>query len=984
MALRLDWNDIRARAAKFADDWQDARYERGETQTFYNEFFQLFGVTRRRLASFEHGVNLPANKRGYLDLFWKGKLLIEQKSRGRDLKPARKQALAYFDGLREEDLPRYILLSDFQTFELYDLDIDPDQPLVFRLDQLPDHVQAFGFIVGQERRVFRDQDPANIRASELMGALHDALEEAGYTGHPLERFLVRLLFCLFADDTGIFQPTGICEEYVANTREDGADLGPALANLFQVLNTPEDKRLKTLSAELNQFPYINGDLFAETLPLPAFDRAMREKLLLACGFKWEAISPAIFGSLFQSVMNKEERRKKGAHYTSEKNILKVIEPLFMDELRAEFSAIKALKRGRDKALEEFHDRLSRLTFFDPACGCGNFLVIAYRELRELEIDLLKELHPTEQRVTDIGLYTKLNVDQFYGIELEEFPARIAEVAMWMTDHIMNARLSAAFGQSYVRIPLKASPTIRHADALEFDWAEALAPEKCSFLFGNPPFGGAKFQSEHQRAQVRRIAGLGGSGGTLDYVCAWFLKAGEYARDASGGVPSSLAGEGGPKARVGGAANLEGGPPPPTPPHKGEGNRAAAPRIAFVATNSITQGEQVAQLWPLLFERYNLEIAFAHRTFEWMSDAKGKAHVHCVILGLTRREDEPKEKRLFSYPDIGGDPVESRHAALSPYLFDASGLRNRHLVVEEISQPLCAVGKLLSGSQPIDDGNYIFGEHEKAAFLAQEPNAQLFFRPYIGSIEYINGLTRWILSLQDVEPATLRNLPKVVERMRAVTQFRKKSKRASTVKIANLPTRYNVEVIPDAPFLAVPKVSSERRDYVPIGWLHPPTIPSDLVFVLERADLWDFGLITSRMHMAWLRFIGGRLESRYRYSIGIVYNPFPWPAAPDDKTRDKIRSLAQAVLDARAAHPGATLADLYDPDTMPPDLRKAHKALDEAVDRLYRAAPFASDRERVEHLFALYEKLTAPVLAATAAKPKKPRATARPKSVSRST
>jgi hypothetical protein len=473
--MHLDWNDIRARAAKFADEWKDAHYERGETQTFYNEFFELFGVTRRRLASFEYGIKLPDNKRGFLDLFWKGKLLIEHKSKGRNLKPARQQALAYFPGLREDELPRYILLSDFQSFELYDLDINPDKPVVFRLTELPDHVQAFGFIVGQEKRIFRDQDPANIQASEMMGALHDALEASGYGGHALERFLVRLLFCLFADDTGIFQPLGIFEEFIANTREDGADIGAVLSQLFQVLNTPEDKRHKTLSAELAKFPYVNGDLFAEGLPQPSFNRDMREKLLNVCTFRWEAISPAIFGSLFQSVLNKAERRKKGAHYTSEKNILKVIEPLFMDDLKAEFARLKDLKRGRDNALEEFHGRLGKLTFFDPACGCGNFLVIGYRELRELEIALLKELHPGDQRVTDIGLYTKVNVDQFYGIEIEEFPARIAEVAMWMTDHIMNVRLSAAFGQSYLRIPLTTSPNIREADALEIDWAEVLPP-----------------------------------------------------------------------------------------------------------------------------------------------------------------------------------------------------------------------------------------------------------------------------------------------------------------------------------------------------------------------------------------------------------------------------------------------------------------------------------------------------------------------------
>lgn len=926
--MRLDWNDIKARAAKFAEDWNGAQYERGETQTFYNEFFQLFGVTRRRVASFEHGVNPPDKKRGYLDLFWKGKLLVEQKSAGRSLTPARRQALDYFPGLKEHELPRYILLSDFQNFELYDLDIAPDRPVCFRLPELPDHVQDFGFIAGQERRVFRDQDPVNILASEIMGALHDALDEAGYRGHKLERFLVRLLFCLFADDTGIFQPLGIFAEFIKDrTREDGADLGPMLSKLFEVLDTPETERGNKLDADLARFDYINGELFHERLPPPDFDRAMREKLLYACGFNWEKISPAIFGSLFQSVMDKVARRKQGAHYTSEKNILKVIEPLFLDDLKSEFARLKARKdTGRRRALEDFHAKLGGLTFFDPACGCGNFLVVAYRELRELEIAVLKELHPGEQRVTDIGLYTKVNVDRFYGIEISEFPARIAEVAMWMMDHIMNARFSAAFGESFVRIPLKTSPNIVNADALERDWADVLAPEKCSYILGNPPFGGAKYQSAAKREQVMRIALLGGSGGTLDYVCAWFVKAGEYLR---------------------------------------QGNA----RIGFVATNSITQGEQVAQLWPTLFERYALEIAFAHRTFAWMSDARGKAHVHCVIIGLTRHDDEVKEKRLFSYDDIKGDPNESRHAALTPYLFDASGLADRHLVVREISHPLCEVPKMLTGSKPLDDGHYVLTDQERLSFLANEPQARRLLRPYQGGDEYINGWHRWVFFFGNVGPNELRSMPSLVRRVQAVRKLRGESKSEATRKIANDPTRYHVTVVPAAPFLCVPNVSSERREYVPIGWLEPPIIPNQKLRLIENAELWHFAVLTSRAHMAWMRAITGRLENRYMYSIGIVYNPFPWPAL-DEAAKTKLERLAKTVLAARAAHAGATLADLYDPDVMPENLRKAHRALDEAVDRLYRKEPFGSDRERVEHLFGLYEKLTAPMLAA--AKPKRGR------------
>jgi hypothetical protein len=487
-SMRLDWNDIKARAAKFAADWKDAYYERGETQTFYNEFFELFGVTRRRVASFEHGVDLPEKKRGYLDLFWKGKLLVEQKSAGRKLTPARKQALDYFPGLKEHELPRYILLSDFQNFELYDLDIAPNRPLpVSKTCRTMFRISVSSSVKSGE--FFAIKIPANIDASELTGALHDALDEAGYRGDKLERFLVRLLFCLFADDTGIFQPLGIFEEFLKDrTREDGADLGPLLSKLFEVLDTPEEERGKKLDADLARFSYVNGELFHEHLLLPDFDRAMRDKPLYACGFNWEKISPAIFGSLFQSVTDKTARRKQGGHYTSEKNILKVIEPLFLDDLKGEFARLKARKdTGRRRALEDFHEKLGGLTFFDPACGCGNFLVIAYRELRELEIAVLKELHPGEQRVTDIGFYTKVNVDRFYGIEISEFPVRIAEVAMWMMDHIMNERLSAAFGESFVRIPLKTSPNILNADALETDWGQVLAPENCSYILGNPPF-----------------------------------------------------------------------------------------------------------------------------------------------------------------------------------------------------------------------------------------------------------------------------------------------------------------------------------------------------------------------------------------------------------------------------------------------------------------------------------------------------------------
>jgi hypothetical protein len=918
--MRLSWNEIKARAARFAEEWAHAHYERGESQTFYNEFFEVFGVTRRRVASFEEPVKKLGEERGFIDLFWKGVLLVEQKSAGRDLKRAKEQALDYFPGLKEQELPRYVLVSDFQTFELHDL--EENAAIRFTLSQFPEHVEDFAFILGVRKRTFRDQDPVNIEASEMMGKLHDALRDAGYVGHNLERFLVRLVFCLFADDTGIFEPRDIFSTLVAQrTSPDGSDTGLWLSQLFEVLNTPVNQRQNNLDADLAQFPYVNGELFQERLPFPAFNAAMRTLLIDALDFSWDAISPAIFGSLFQSVMHPAERRAQGAHYTTERNILKVIEPLFLDELRDEFKRLTHRRdSGRRKAIEAFHKNLSTLRFLDPACGCGNFLIISYRELRLLEIDLLKVLRRDRQLSLDVSQMCQIDVDQFYGIELGEFPARIAEVALWMMDHIMNNKLSMEFGESYVRIPLKKSPHIHPADALEMDWTSVIDPAECSYVLGNPPFGGSKYQSDKQRAQVRRIAQLGGSGGTLDYVTAWFIKAGEYLR----------------KSRA---------------------------RIGFVATNSITQGEQVGQLWPLLFDTYGLEISFAHRTFAWGSDARGMAHVHVVIIGLSRRDQEPPEKRLFSYSDIKGDPTESRHAALTPYLFDAGSVINRHLVVEETSRPLCNVPQLVIGSKPIDEGHYIFTSDERREFLRKEPGAAKYFHPYVGSVEFINGHSRWILYLENIPPHELRTMPAVKERVAAVRAFRLQSKSEGTRKLAQAPTLFHVTVVPPGPFLAIPKVSSERRDYVPIGWMKPPTIPSDLVFVLEGADLWHFGVLTSAMHMAWLRQIGGRLKSDYRYSVGIVYNTFPWPEATDQQ-RAKIASLAQAVLDARTQFPNATLGDLYDVDAMPPQLRKAHRALDAAVDKLYRPAAFTGDRDRAEHLFGLYERLVAPLVATT--------------------
>ena len=936
--MRLSFNEIRTRAATFADTYSDATYEKGETQSFYNDFFAIFGVQRRSVARYEEHVKKLNNRSGFIDLFWPKILLVEQKSAGRDLGKAGTQAGEYFDALKESERPRFQLLCDFQTFQL--LDRDTREETTFALKDLPEHVEKFGFIMGMEKRSFKDQDPVNIEAAELVGHLHDALEQGGYKGHQLEVFLTRLVFCLFADDTGIFEPRDIFLEFLeTRTSEDGADTGPLITQLFEVLDTPEDQRQTNLDEDLARFPYVNGSLFADPIRTPAFNSDMRERLIEAARFNWSGISPAIFGSLFQSVMDKEERRKAGAHYTTEKNIMKVIGPLFLDDLRAEFETIKARKTGRKKLFQVFHDKLAKLTFMDPACGCGNFLIITYRELRLLELDVLRELNPKGQLSLDAQILSRIDVDQFYGIEYAEFPARIAETAMWMMDHIMNAQLSLMFGQVFLRIPLRKSPSITHGDALELDWATLLPPSKCSYIIGNPPFVGAKYQSELQRKQVRDIADLGKSGGTLDFVAAWFLKAGAYGRGAN--VP-----------------------------------------FAFVSTNSITQGEQVAQLWPALFQKYKLEIAFAHQTFAWGSEARGKAAVHVVVLGLEPTKTARKTRRLFSYPDIKLDPTESQHKAISPYLIDASGLSNPHLVVREENKPINGLAKLIIGSKPIDGGHFIFSGEQRKAFLAQEPAAAPYLRPYIGAREFLNGGDRHILCASEIPLKDFKQMPLTKTVVAQVRDYRLgnipakgkdvktiKKPGISSLKLADTPTAFHVTVLPKTPFLVLPEVSSERREYAPIGWLKPPIVPSNLVRIVGNATPATFALLTSAIHMAWLRTFGGRLESRYRYSIGLVYNTFPMPPV---KNLKKLEPHAQAILDARAQFPDATFAELYDPDIMPAALRKAHIANDKAVDKLYRKGGFASERERVEHLFMLYEKMTAGLLAPTA-KPKKRRA-----------
>ena len=917
--MPLSWNEIRARAHRFAENWSKAKRERADAQSFWNDFFGVFGAPRERVAVFEYPVKKIKGGVGFIDLFWPGVLLVEHKSGGL-FDTAAGQIEDYLLALPQEETPRYTLACDFRIFELKDL--KERKSWRFTLADLADNVERFDFVAGYERRVFRAENPADRKAAELMGGVCDALREAGYRGE-LERFLTQLLFCFFADDSGIFPEKGMLDDFLRNrTREDGTDFGTSLSHLFKILDTPAAERMTSIDEQIARFPYINGSLFEGDPQVADFNSAMREQVLLASGFGWSQISPAIFGSLFQTVMDSEKRRAMGAHYTSEKNILKTIEPLFLDELRAEFEAAKR----HPEALRAFHDKIADLRFFDPACGCGNFLIVAYREMRLLEIDVLRALYPAqEKRDIPIERLCRIDVDHFYGIEVERFPARIATAAMWLTDHQMNRKASAEMGEYFARIPLAKSPHISEENALRRNWREMLPPDDNVFVFGNPPFVGRQYRTAEQRTDMELVFGKKSPGTQkLDYVCAWHLKAAQFVR-------------------------------------------GTAARAAFVSTNSITQGELAGFLWPLLFAE-GVKIHFAHRTFNWSNEGRGSAHVHVVIVGFGARDFVGK--RIFEYNDINGDPRAVAAENIGPYLTEGGdfALINRE-------SPICDAPKMLFGSMPNDGGNFLFSDSEKDDFLRDEPQAENLIRRYIGAKEFINGIARWCLWLVDATPEEIRKLPLTMARIQKVRESRAASNSPATKQAARAPMAFFQNNQPESDYLLIPSISSERRDYIPFDFMPKNVIASNLVHTIPGAGLYHFGVLSSAIHMAWVRQVAGRLKSDTRYSAKLVYNNFPWPN-PTETQKAKIEECAQAVMFARSQFRTSSLADLYDPNTMPPILLRAHRSLDRAVDRAYRAKKFESDQERVSHLFALHRRITEPAIAAAQAK--KPRAARKPR------
>jgi type I restriction-modification system DNA methylase subunit len=922
--MGLNWNEIKSRALLFSKTWADACNEDSQAKPFWIDFFEIFGITNKRVATFELNVKKLGGAQGFVDLFWPGVLLVEHKSRGKSLDDAVDQAIGYLHNLPERDLPQLVVVCDFARFRVCRLASGKTHETVeFELQHLHKHVKLFGLLAGYKVQDIQAEDPVNIKAAERMGRLHDALKASGYSGHALEVLLVRLLFCLFADDTGIFQPAQSFRDFIEErTAPDGSDLGPRLGQLFQVLNTHEGQRSKNIDEQLGKFAYINGKLFEETLPMADFSTAMREALLDACALDWSAISPAIFGSLFQSIMDEKARRNLGAHYTSETNILKLIKPLFLDELHAEFERVK----GNRNKLFEFHKKLRQLTFFDPACGCGNFLVISYRELRELELKVLRADHELSahkgQLTVDVHALIGVNVDQFYGIEIEEFPAQIAQVALWLVDHQMNLRVSVEFGLYFARIPLKSSPQIRHANALRLDWSEVLPAERCSYVLGNPPFLGKTYQSKEQKADLAAVMhGIHGAG-DLDFVCGWYVLAAQYM--------------------------------------KSTGTQAA-----FVSTNSITQGEQVAVLWGEM-QRLSMHTHFAHRTFQWSNEASGKAAVHCVIVGFG--PENQTVKTIYEYEDIKGLPHAVPVKRINAYLVDAPDV-----LLNKRTTPVCNVSPMANGGKATDGGNLLLSDEEKAELISVEPKAAKWIRPFLMGDEFINNIGRWCLWLVNIPPAELRAMPHVLKRVEGVRAMREASTKSATVALASTPTLFGEIRQPKSKrYLAIPKVSSERRQFIPIGYLDSDVICGDKIFFVDDASLFTFGVLTSTMHNAWMRYTCGRLKSDYSYSNTIVYNNYPWPGFAgeplSDKHRNAIEQAAHCVLDARAQFADASLADLL----------KAHQKLDAAVDAAYQPSggkkTYASDAERVAFLFELYQRITSLLPVPATKKARKTRST----------
>ena len=915
----------RLAAKQFAADWQGRGDEKQETQTFWLALLQkVYGVTEPdKFISFEKTVNVDNVKTGksntkFIDGYIGAtRVLIEQKGAKIDLNKGElqsdgsllspyQQARRYGGYLPVNQQPRWIVVCNFKEFRIHDMNHPNDTPEILLLSDIEKEYARLNFLVNTGDENIRKEMEISLQAGELVGVLYDALlkqyaePESEQTLKSLNALCVRLVFCLYAEDSGIFGKRNMFHDYLqAHRAEDRR----ALINLFRVLDQKEDERDRYLDDDLAAFPYVNGGLFAnEDIEIPRLGDEIIDLLLSRASedFDWSAISPTIFGAVFESTLNPQTRRSGGMHYTSIENIHKVIDPLFLDTLKTELNDIESIsvKRNRDAKLRIFQTRLASLTFLDPACGSGNFLTETYLSLRRLENEVLSLLYEG-QIVMDMNDPIQVSISQFYGIEINDFAVTVAKTALWIAESQMMKETEDVVRMSLDFLPLKTNAHIVEGNALQMDWEDVVSKTQLNYIMGNPPFIGYTYQSTEQKADLQNT--MAGIGKNIDYVSGWYFKAAQLMQ-------------------------------------------STAIRTAFVSTNSITQGEQVAGVWKPMFERLGIHIDFAHRTFRWDSEANLKAHVHCVIVGFSVQMN-PAEKLLFTSKQV--QHVQN----ISPYLIDAPTL-----FIESRNKPLCNVPEICKGSQPTDGGNLIVTEEDYDGFMKQAPASAKYIRRFLGADEFLNGKNRYCLWLDGISPNELQGMPLVLERVQLVRDFRLSSKKAATRKQADTPTLFTENRQPSEDFIAIPEVSSGTRRYIPMGFLHPDTICSNKLQILPGASIYHFGVLMSNVHMAWMRTVCGRLKSDYDYSAKIVYNNFPWPV-PTEKQKAKIEQSAQAILDARSLYPDCSLAVLYNEVTMPPELRKAHQVNDRAVMEAYGFwGKFNSESACVAELMKMYQQL----------------------------
>lgn len=896
--VKISYRDVKDRAHKFVIEFADANKENADSQTFLNDLFDVFGVNRRRVASFER-----KSGSGRVDLLWSGLLLVEMKSTGKSLEKAYDQSLGYFDGLKDEELPRYVLCCDLNEFRLYDLDEHKEYSFV--LEDLSDNLHLFDFMTGREIEDITNID-LNVKAAELLGELYDALENSGYKGNDLQTFMIRILFILFAEDTGIFnrhQFTLLMRDF---TQESGIDTDMFLNKLFEALNQKQDERVSNLIDEINGFSYIGSFLFRERISMPSFTSNMRERLLECCHFNWKTISPDIFGSLFQSIMNKSSRKQLGSHYTSEENILKAIDPLFMNDLRKSLEEIKLIKLAEERAdrLIMLLEKIRDISVLDPACGSGNFLVVSFRELRRIEQDAMHELYYEIHYVVP-----EVRLNNFYGIEIDEWPSKIALVALLLTKHQMDREFSKKFGLNSPQFSVRDHANIYHDNALICDWEEIVSKDELKYIVGNPPFLGAIGRSiEQNRVQDIVLGGVERSK-TLDYVCNWFYKSALFIK----------------------------------------GTRI---ECALISTKVITTGRQSGILWGELF-KIGMIINFAHKRFWWSNDARNKAKITCVIVGFSNFHR--KEKYLYDQMKSTDELVCERANNINSMLVDAHSTmltsRKTH-----INKSL----RVVSGTNPNENHGLRMNHDEMIKLITNNPETKRWIRETADSVSTISGNRMYCLWMEDANTKDVRDMMKISEvkrRLIEVTEFRECCSSASINRLAETPWILGRDKnVNNEEYLIIPITTSARRKYIPMTFIRNEVLCLSGAMTVLSANVYEFGILNSEMNMNWIRAVGGRQGGSCAYNLSYVFNNFIWPTTTESQ-KENISGLAQKILDERQvefdANEKTSLVDLYDPDLMPQNLRKAHKALDKAVDLLYSTKGFKNSSERVAHLFELY-------------------------------